>query len=269
MMEEPGGAGPLPDAYDWNHSNGVVYNPDDDSVYISVRHLSRITRIDYATGEIVYNMGFYMPSDDTDFGDDLFSFQHAPEPQPNGNLLLFDNGNRRHHRDATGATGVSKAIELAFNGHPPTSAQIVFEYTLPFYSQVQGDADRLPNGNTLVAVSVRGILIEVDASGTEVWRLELPQSPPRYSIYRTERIAELVVDAPADSDGDGLVDDVDNCPDHRNTRQFDCDCDGMGDVCAVALGLQGECVPGCGPPLSELVLPEAAAAGIARAQGTR
>jgi len=43
----------------------------------------------------------------------------------------------------------------------------------------------------------------------------------------------------------------------------------MGDVCAVALGFQGECVPGCGPPLSELVLPEAAAAGIAQAQGTR
>ena len=157
---------------------------------------------------------------------------------------------------------MSKAVELAFNGNPPTSAQIVFEYTLPFYSPVQGDADRLPNGNTLVAISVRGILTEVDANGTEVWRLELPQSPPRYQIYRTERIAELVVDAPADSD-------VDNCPDHRNARQFDCDCDGMGDVCAVALGLQGECVPGCGPPLPELVLPKAAQAGIARAQGTR
>jgi hypothetical protein len=267
IMEEPGAGPNFPDVYDWTHSNSVVYNPDDDSVYVSVRHLSRITRIDYATGEIVYNMGFDMPSGDADFGDNLFSFQHAPELQPNGNMLLFDNGNRRDHRIAIPATAVSKAVEIAFNGSPPSSAEIVWEYTAPFYSPVQGDADRMPNGNTLVTVSVRGLLVEVDPNGTEVWRLELQRDAPGYAAYRSERIPELVVDAPADSDGDGLVDDVDNCPDHRNARQFDCDCDGMGDVCAVALGFQGECVPGCGPPLPGLALPEAASDGIAHAHG--
>ncbi len=35
----------------------------------------------------------------------------------------------------------------------------------------------------------------------------------------------------ADSDGDGLNDPNDNCPDHPNDNQADCDADGLGDAC--------------------------------------
>jgi len=37
--------------------------------------------------------------------------------------------------------------------------------------------------------------------------------------------------AGADSDGDGIADSVDNCPDTPNPEQSDCDGDGVGDVC--------------------------------------
>ena len=56
---------------------------------------AEITRIDYDTGEIVYNMGFESPSGEDDFGHNLFSFQHAPQMLPNGNMMVYDNGNRR------------------------------------------------------------------------------------------------------------------------------------------------------------------------------
>ena len=41
--------------------------------------------------------------------------------------MIFDNGSRRDHIVQTPATGVSKAIELAFSGEPPTDAKIVWD----------------------------------------------------------------------------------------------------------------------------------------------
>jgi hypothetical protein len=253
MMEPGVGGGNFPDYYDWTHHNAVIYDASTDSIYASARQLSRITRIDHATGDIVYDMGFDMPSGDPDFGDDLFSFEHAPEMQPGGNMLLFDNGNRRGHVDQTPATGVTKVVELAFSGgEPPTGASIVWEWTLPDYVPFLGDADRLPGGHTLVNNGANAKIHEIDTNGVEVWRLELAGG---HVIYRAERVPTLLPDVPADFDGDGLVDDVDNCPAHANPWQEDCDCDSMGNVCAEALGLQGACDPGCnGDPLSDLML---------------
>lgn len=235
LMQTPVDPIPPPTgSYDWTHSNAVVYNPLDDSVYVSIRHLSRIVRIDYATGSTVYQMGFgppSMPSGDADFGDNLFSFQHAPQILANGNMVLFDNGDRRNHVDQNNQTGVSKAIELEFTGSPPTDASIVWEFTLPVYNAALGDADRLPGGNTLVTAGRSTQIFEVDAAGNEVWRIELPSGAPSYLIDRAERIASLIVDVPGDTDGDGLADMVDNCPDTPNPAQLDSDGDAIGDAC--------------------------------------
>jgi hypothetical protein len=212
----------------------VIYNSLDNSVYVSIRHLSRVIRIDYTTGNVVYQMGFgppSMPSGDADFGDNLFSFQHAPELLPNGNMVLFDNGNRRDHIDQTSQTGVSKAIELQFTGTPPTGASIVWEWTVPTFNGAVGDADRLPGGNTLVTAGRSAKLYEVDAAGSEVWRLELPSGVPTYSIYRAERIPALIVDVPGDTDGDGFADVIDNCSDVANPTQTDTDGDTIGNAC--------------------------------------
>jgi len=44
-----------------------------------------------------------------------------------------------------------------------------------------------------------------------------------------------------DTDGDGIGNACDNCPDHYNPDQADCDNDGMGDVCAIADGFSEDC----------------------------
>jgi hypothetical protein len=41
-----------------------------------------------------------------------------------------------------------------------------------------------------------------------------------------------------DTDSDGILDNVDNCPNNCNPQQIDADGDGIGDVC--------DTVPGCG-----------------------
>lgn len=45
----------------------------------------------------------------------------------------------------------------------------------------------------------------------------------------------------ADADGDGIPDTSDNCPDHQNTDQADCDDDGVGDACTIATGAAEDC----------------------------
>jgi hypothetical protein len=224
---------------DWTHANAVVYNPDDDSVYISCRHLNRITRIDYQTGDILYNMGFDMPSGDVDFGDNLFSFQHAPQLLPNGNMMVYDNGNRRDNIIQTPETGVSKPIELAFDYDPetgiPVDTSIVWEWEVPEYTPFVCDADRLPGGNTLVCTGPANATHEVAPDGSVVWEMNHDGFG---LVLRTERISALVLDVSPDSDGDGVADMIDNCPDWANPDQEDCDGDGFGDVCAIALGFE-------------------------------
>ncbi len=44
-----------------------------------------------------------------------------------------------------------------------------------------------------------------------------------------------------DSDGDGIWDDVDNCPNYYNDDQADCDANGIGDLCEALDGTVGDC----------------------------
>ena len=61
--------------YDWTHSNAIWYDQIDNSILLSVRYLSRITKIDYSTGNIIWNMGRQIESGDVEIGNDLgFSY---------------------------------------------------------------------------------------------------------------------------------------------------------------------------------------------------
>ncbi|MCH2153389.1 MAG: aryl-sulfate sulfotransferase [Phycisphaerales bacterium] len=198
---------------DWTHFNDAHYVEADDSIYISCRHLSRITRIDYATKEIVYNLGMNLPSGDTVVGDDLFSYQHSPQLLPNGNMVLFDNGNRRGGEPA-GANGMTRAIEISLGDElPPVDPQIVWSWETPVYCPSTGDADRLANGNTLVTSTQLFGVYEVDLSGGLVWKLSMVETeacPGLRPGYRATRVSSLYGDptglCQGDANGNGQVD---------------------------------------------------------------
>ncbi|MCK4659874.1 MAG: SUMF1/EgtB/PvdO family nonheme iron enzyme, partial [Phycisphaerae bacterium] len=52
---------------------------------------------------------------------------------------------------------------------------------------------------------------------------------------------EVFNPAQEDVDSDNVGDICDNCPNHANPQQADCDDDGLGDVCAIAQGLSQDC----------------------------
>src|SRR5215471_16408348 len=84
------------------------------------------------------------------------SGQHAPVPLPNGNILIFDNGPTCLDQTFP----FSRVIEVN-----PATKEIVWEYhdAFPpsFYSDRISNAQRLPNGNTLIKEGQFGRFFEV------------------------------------------------------------------------------------------------------------
>ena len=177
--------------YDWTHVNAVIFDEDESAIYISTRHLSRITKIDYPSGEIIWNMGHQMPSGDVDMGTDIgFSFQHSLQKLDNGNILTFDNGNLAPEFRGTDEP-VSRAIEITIDDN---SAELTWSYELPadLFGFASGNVQKLDNGNVLATtVGGGGTSIEVNPDGEVVWDVSYNLSLPLGAVYRAHRIQNL------------------------------------------------------------------------------
>lgn len=173
--------------WDWSHCNTVEEDKEGRFLYLSARNLNSIFKIERKTGEIVWRLG-----EAGDFkinGEDMFYHQHSPELQPNGNLLIFDNGMGRPQEYGG---NYSKAIEMEIN-EDKMKAKAVWSWgkELGLFTPIWGDADRLENGNTLITFGTRthpktSKLIEVTPKKEVVWNLEL--KPSGWGMYRAERL---------------------------------------------------------------------------------
>ena len=118
--------------------------------------------------------------------------------------MLYDNGCRRGH-DCSPPDLYSTAVELAVDPGDPEPVTVVWQYAQDSYTFRYGDADRLPNGNTLVTAGSSGRLLEVAQDGTVVW--ELTATDP-CEIYQSERVLSLYP-LRGDVDGDDDLDLLD------------------------------------------------------------
>ncbi len=212
---------------DWNHCNAAIYDPLYNRVWVSARHQSRVVGIDWATGQGVIQVGDVnvagfgpWPSGDPDFGDNFFSFQHAPEVLANGNMLVYNNGNFMEPVDLNNISRgrQTQGVEIAFdNPANPTSASIVRTFDLvglnlsdAAYAPFVGDADRLPGGHTLAPDGPGSSIMEFDAQGNVIWFLDAGPAfvgqPNGVLVYRAEKVPALVIDTPGDADGDWDLD---------------------------------------------------------------
>lgn len=178
--------------HDWTHVNALTYDDSEDAIYISTRHLSRITKIDYPSGEIIWNMGHNMPSGDVEIGHEIgFSFQHSVQILDNGNILTFDNGNLSPEFRQT-EQQISRAIEIKIDSIDNAfSAELIWEYELApeLFGFASGNAQKLDNGNVLITtVGGGGRSIEVSGEGEIIWQGEYNLSLPNGAVYRATKI---------------------------------------------------------------------------------
>lgn len=203
---------------DWLHLNAASYvgpnrwfdagdqrfNPD--NVLLSSREANFMAIVD-RRGGVVWRMGpDYRESPALQKLGQMVG-QHGPHIIPKnlpgaGNLLVFDNGGAAGY-DApnpgspTGVNAVGRMLSRVVEVNP-TTFEKVWEYSIPgqqqtnFFSHYVGNAQRLPNGNTLINEGANGRIFEVTSAGTIVWEYVSPffgtNNPLNNRIFRAYRV---------------------------------------------------------------------------------
>lgn len=167
---------------DWAHLNTVerigpntaaFHHPAfrEGNLLISSRNLDFIAVVERPSGKLVWA-----------WGRGELDGQHLPTMLPNGQILLFDNGEQR---------GYSRLVR-----YDPIEKQIVWQYqgsTLdPFYTERRGSVQALANGNYFVSEGDRGRLFEITASGEKVWEFFNSEAGQRDSRKRDRRIYRAI-----------------------------------------------------------------------------
>ena len=194
--------------HDYTHGNSVHADASRSVVYYNARHQDAVYKIDVATGKVLWKLGA-----SGDFKKDpaatvpWFLKAHAVELQPNGNLLLYDNGMTLRP--------FSRAVEYELDEQQMTS-RIAWQYSgypdESWQTLYWGDADRLPNGNTMItagtlAKNQSSRIFEVTADHQRVWEIKLPmvkKSGHTIGVYNSQRLRPpLVTFARGAGAGDG------------------------------------------------------------------
>ncbi len=154
----------------WTHANAVERLPNGNTL-ISLRNFSFVAEVD-SVGSLVKKIG-----------EGIFYYQHDPHMLPNGNILA---AGHRPPREIAAAYKSFPAMEI-----DPNTGQVLWKYGGGLFDeQLPRDADRLPNGNTLITGTTK--IIEVTPAGEIVWQLRLKQNIPRQEwpgrgFYKAER----------------------------------------------------------------------------------
>ncbi|NLG27951.1 MAG: hypothetical protein GX557_08570 [Chloroflexi bacterium] len=177
---------PITDSYvslttqriDYIHGNAVELD-DDGNLLISSRNICEITKIDRSTGDIIWRLGG--KQNDFEFTNEAepwFYFQHDVRRLDNGNVSIFDNR-------ANVTPPQSRAVEYALDEQAMTATR-VWEYYNPAgtITNFMGNAQRLPNGNTLIGWGNAGLITEVKPNGDKALEIDLAGWRMSYRSFR-------------------------------------------------------------------------------------
>ena len=221
-----GGPGGQPNG-DWMHINAISYNADLDQIVLSSRHQDEIYVIDHSTttqeaaghsggnsgmgGDFLYRWGNPQNYGRGNNNDNILADQHSinwiPEGSPGeGNFILFNNFHTNNNSavlEFIPPLDINGLYEIE-DGEPYGPDNYNWIHVGAFYSQAQGGAFRLPNGNTLITEATESYIFEVDPSGNTVWDYDYPSSQamiPRAQKYGYEYFNNMLTLGDINEDG--------------------------------------------------------------------
>jgi hypothetical protein len=174
---------------DYLHSNSIEIDGDS-AILLSSRHFNEIEKINTYTGQVIWRMG-RNAGNQFSFPNDLgaFSYQHDARRLPNGNIMLFDNGNYRP------TARYSRVVEYKVDEVNKIATKVwEYRHNPDITSNFMGNAQRLPNGNTMIGWGgTVPTLSEIDTNGNVVLEMQLPGG---YFSYRALKfdLSKLLAD---------------------------------------------------------------------------
>ena len=202
----------------WIHANALDYHARLDQIMITARYFSEIWIIDHSAtteeaagnaggaagrgGDLLYRWGNPRAYRAGTPADQRLYWPHAahwiPEGSPGaGNVLIFNNGNE-HQEFKRGYSSVDE-IALPSDGYNYRlnasaaygPAELAWTYVADppdsFYADIRSNAQRLPNGNTLITDGTAARIFEVTREGKTVWDFAYAMRNPDDSMYRAYR----------------------------------------------------------------------------------
>lgn len=208
------------DFRDWTHANAVIYDKARDAILVSSRHTDQIIAFDHLDELGPQTSVRWILGDQgtLPLEGELFYHPHAVELQPDGSILIYDNGNFRPDTSPANPEipNYSRAVLYEINDTSDDltewGAVQLWEHRVddvdknPIYATIVGDADRLENGNVLIThggiwptfpkpgtqrVRIIEVIPEGSSGGDIVWDLALGDVDTPVTVYRAERLPSL------------------------------------------------------------------------------
>jgi hypothetical protein len=193
---------------DWMHANSFTWDKENDVIYLNVRNLDTILKIDKSSKDIVWSAGrwgdFTILNSTGHEVDSIFHHPHSLEWIGPNQFIIYDNDlyNPNHPTTMTfgSVEGYSRLVEFVIDEENQTMQEVWFwdPQNVSYYFQDSGgDADRLPNGNTIGIFATKAltssvpdpvIITEVTPQGEIAWELQvLGENETYYWTHRLER----------------------------------------------------------------------------------
>jgi hypothetical protein len=192
---------------DWMHANSFVWDKVENTIWLNVRNQNTLLKIDKNSGEIIWKAGqmgnFTVLDINGTEVNTIWHYPHSLEWIGNNHYILFDNGlfNPDVPTSMTrNGTGISGFIEFEIDEENQELREVWSWYATNssyYFSESGGDADRLPDGNTLGIFANKALVLarpdpvifsEVTRDGTIAWELQiLGGNGTYYWAHRVER----------------------------------------------------------------------------------
>ena len=168
---------------DWTHTNSVQFIEEDNQILVGVRNQNQVLLIDRTTGDVVWTLG-----KDGDFellNGSWFSSQHDASIQPDGSILLYDNGNFKSDEPT------SRIVRYVLDEETHTAEQ-VWDLDMGVFMTTMGGVIPLENGNFHVTLgghrdkSLPASVVEVTPDGQVLWQMDVSPLETFWTIYRSD-----------------------------------------------------------------------------------